>query len=308
MFHLSLRFLSTEELETEINQSITRAKHFLQMPPICQIKATEPKVLSKDPALTDFDTDGSTYVFTDITYGVRDSDRVVVLRQPDGTLETAPAEVRKRVSQIYFPHNGRKIRVPRMFEDANLEAVLNNFEYEFTLDRMCLQFEPYEAEFHTISSKVYQHVNENKRFDDLRSTRHFGPMAFFLAWHKIIDDLLIDMIKRDYLKNGVELIALMRQLNSLPTSAEDQALFKQIASYEDSDIDTFNDSEDVHEKLGKSRAVLDNDDACLAFIEKYIQKEGVKKVQLEIVVQGFKETHKQQQVLLEGLEKAHGVS
>jgi small subunit ribosomal protein S22 len=316
--HIDFRFLSTEQLEMEIKESIKRAEHLLQMPPICQIKIDEPRILSKDPALTNFDSDNSTFVFTDITYGIKDSDRVVVLRQPDGTLETAPSELRKRVNQIYFPHEGRKIQAPKMFNEPNLQNVLNNFQYEFILDRMCLQFEPYETEFHTISSKVYQHVNEHKRFDDLRSTRHFGPMAFFFAWHKMIDDLLIEMIKRDYLKNGVELIRLMKQLNNLPIDSE-ESVFKQIESLSSKEQDLIKDqtyqnigTDDVHVKIeksvGKSVDDLKIDELCLGLIESYIKRDGLKKAQLEIVVQTFKETHKQQQELLEGLQKAHGLS
>ena len=182
------------------------------MPPIVKIKEDVHQVVSKDPALKNFSD--STFVFTDISFGLKDSERTIVTRDMDGVLERAPYSTRKRMNQIYFPLLGRKFRAPRMFEGENLKRVLDEHQYEFVMDRLCLQFEPYEKDFHEISSQLYQHLNEHKRFDDLRSTRHFGPLAFFLAWHKIIDDLLLDMVQRDYLKNGVELIFLMFKLNS----------------------------------------------------------------------------------------------
>ena len=31
---------------------------------------------------------------------------------------------------------------------------------------------------------VYNHVNENNNFRALETTRHFGPMLFYLCWNK----------------------------------------------------------------------------------------------------------------------------
>jgi small subunit ribosomal protein S22 len=48
-----------------------------------------------------------------------------------------------------------------------------------------------------VSHRIYDHAAETKSFDALRSTRFFGPMAFYLAWNKNVELLLIDMIERD---------------------------------------------------------------------------------------------------------------
>ena len=48
-------------------------------------------------------------VFTDITYGVHDRERFIVVREPDGVLRHAKGEERDRLNQIYFPHLGRKV-------------------------------------------------------------------------------------------------------------------------------------------------------------------------------------------------------
>ena len=46
-------------------------------------------------------------VFTDISFGVHDRERLVVVREADGTLRQAEWEERDRVNQIYFPKKGR---------------------------------------------------------------------------------------------------------------------------------------------------------------------------------------------------------
>ena len=48
-----------------------------------------------------------------------------------------------------------------------------------------------------VAHRVFEVVDSSHRYNDLRSTRHFGSMAFYYAWYKKIDYLLIDMINRD---------------------------------------------------------------------------------------------------------------
>ena len=48
-----------------------------------------------------------------------------------------------------------------------------------------------------VTQRVYEHVAEAKRFDDLRSTRHFGVMTFYFVFYKDIDALLLDMLERN---------------------------------------------------------------------------------------------------------------
>jgi len=47
-----------------------------------------------------------------------------------------------------------------------------------------------------VTQRTYEHIAESGRFDDLRSTRHFGPMAYYLTIHHKIDSLLLDMLHR----------------------------------------------------------------------------------------------------------------
>jgi small subunit ribosomal protein S22 len=75
--------------------------------------------------------------------------------------------------------------------------LLDRAEYEFILDRTCLQFEPDDLQYVTISHQVYDHLDEKRSFDKLKSTRHFGPLAFYLAWNRKVDNLILDGIQND---------------------------------------------------------------------------------------------------------------
>ncbi|KAG4079763.1 hypothetical protein HA402_014894 [Bradysia odoriphaga] len=323
------KMMTTEQIEEQLKASIEKAEHLLQMPPIVKVKLkyflctfgrmfkfTLPiqiqqeytKVISKDPGIDSFSP--SKYVITDITYGVDDADRMIVVRQVDGTLEYADAAIRKRINQIYFPQQGRKIRLPRMFEPDNLKRCLDRHAYEFVLDRTCIQFEPYEQEFHDISSQVFQHINNTKQFDILRSTRHFGPMSFFLAWHKLIDDLVIEMVERDFLQNAVELICLMYNLNDIQY---DKAILDQFGrSNTLKNVDAFSIAkaglvQDLNETVGKSAEQFKTDEICFKFIDNFCQLHGIKKSQISLCLQLYKDSNEEKKRLLEGLKKAHGI-
>lgn len=107
-------------------------------------------------------------MFTDITFGLRDSNRLVVVREPDGTLQEAEWSLRQRVNQTYFPHTGKVIEIPKMFEGEYMQNLLDKHEYEYLLDRACLQFEPDDSVYQKIVTIVYQHVNDNNNFELLR--------------------------------------------------------------------------------------------------------------------------------------------
>ena len=49
--------------------------------------------------------DVAKYVFTDITYGVHDRSRFIVVREPDGSLRDADGEERDRLNQVHFLHS-----------------------------------------------------------------------------------------------------------------------------------------------------------------------------------------------------------
>ncbi|XP_052896546.1 28S ribosomal protein S22, mitochondrial [Anopheles moucheti] len=288
------RFMTDEQLRQELLKSIGDAQTMLQMPPVVQEQKDICRIISKDGALKALST--SKFVFTDITYGLKNSQRSIVVRHPDGTLQEAPYEMRKRLNQIYFPLNGRSIHQPPMFEHVYLQRLLEEGKYEFILDRACVQFEPYEKEYHRITANVYQHINEHRSFDALRSTRHFGPFAFFLAWHKLIDDLLLDMVKQDYLRNGIELIVLFSTLHgtAIDGSVKQIALETQMPS--------------LFDAPEKSIDELKQDELFLSIIEQFVKEHATKKVQLNLSVQAYREMAMEKLRIAEGIRRMHGES
>ncbi|XP_055374454.1 28S ribosomal protein S22, mitochondrial [Condylostylus longicornis] len=311
---IEYQFMTTEKLEKKFEEMSALADKYLQMPPVVMVKNNAPKIISNDPALKNFSE--NTHIFTDITFGLKQSERKVVIRHVDGTLENASMEVQKRMNQLYFPLKGRKLYCPKMLQEPHFQRCLDEFKYEFVLDRLCIQYEPYEKEYHDLTSTLYMHVNENKKFHDLRSTRHFGPMAFFFAWHKIIDDMLYDMIKKEYLRNGVELIALMNDLHNIEYDKKIldriEKSPKQFGIVEELKKSLNSTPDDIHEEIrnaiGKSREDFEIDDFCLNFIENFVKSKALKRIPLELAIQTFKETNDEKRRLYEGLRKAHGIN
>lgn len=314
----SYQFLTPNEIKIKFDGSLRRAKYLLQMPPVVQVESDKIRILSKDPALQGL-TD-SKVVITDITFNLRDNERPILVREPNGDLKTAAPEIRRRMNQIYFPMEGRKVFIPKMFENEHLHRCLDNRYYEFVLNRACIQFEPYEKDYHRVTSITYQHINDHNEFDCLRSTRHFGPFAFFLAWHKLIDNLLIDCIKRDYLRNAVELICLSHNLNETPYDSytlqhlehfpehNDEYWFRKMI--EESNNSNHDDEVrlDIENTVGKTADDLKLDNICLTIIDEYVKANASKKNELNVALTTYREESQEKQRLLEGLQKAHGIN
>lgn len=289
------RFMTDEQLRQEVKKSIGRAESLLQMPPIVAVTKDNPQVISRNPALTGFcDTK---MIFTDISFGLQNNKRVIVERLTDGTLQEASYATRKRLNQIYFPLKGRKVRTPAMFESSQLNKILDAGEYEFILNRACVQYEPFEQEYHDIVEKVYQHINEKNAFDTLRSTRHFGPMSFFLAWHRLTDDLLLDMIKRDYPRNAAELVLLYCTLHDVTVKIDDSEQLKEHILTTEAPI-----------IVSEERTVpeLELDEKFVSLVEWFVLEHSTKKVQLNLAIAAYREMASERLKLAEGLRKMHG--
>lgn len=304
--------MTTEELQKEYQKVVKHSEELLQMPPVVKIREGSNKVISTDPALTAFSD--SKYVITDITYGLKYSERKVVVRNTDGTLEYASDDIAKRVKQTYIPADGRRIRQPRLFsEEGFFQECLEQGNYKFLLDRLCVQFEPYEQQYHEMTNKVYSAVDEKKAFDSLRSTRHFGPLVFFLAWHKQIDNLLCDLIERDLLKNAVDLVVLMSKLHNMEI---DQGVFKELPIVTDTSEKLMKDlqgsvenrnHDDVmklNKAIGKTLEDFPVDEAYLQIIEAFAKKHSLKKIQLAAAIESLREQNAEKKELLESLKKA----
>lgn len=258
--------MTEEELQESVREAHNKANELLQIPPAVPVQLSDTKILSKDPALQGLDT--SKFVFVDITFGTSDHERIITIRDLDGTLREADLETHQRMTQTYFPKPGKTIKPPRVFSDEYFENLLNQQEYEFVLDLACLQFEPFNSEYQRIISITFQHLNDNNGFEKLRSTRHFGALCFFLIWNKNIDNLLLDLIETLHVDEAHQLLELYSKINDITFEKDDY----------------LKDIEDYIKKVAKTKGVL------------------------ELALQAYKDVSLKKAELESGIKVAHGIS
>ncbi|CAH0721894.1 unnamed protein product, partial [Brenthis ino] len=292
------KFLTDEELNIERERANKSADRLLQMPPVVKIHEPIVDVLSKDPALVGYDS--ARYLFTDITFGVDNEHRIIVERDPDGTLRSCDHDDRKRLNQIYFPMQGRKIKDPLIFSDEEkFHSLLDRYKYEYVLDRTCVQYEPDEPQYQKLTSITYQHVDMNTQFNLLRSTRHFGPLAFYLTWHHSMDNLMLELVQSGAIREAVLLMALRHGIHKdLANGQESDDLVAQILP---TPVQLTKP-----EYLSEQDIELDN--KCMDCVDKYIENNSAMKSQQGLALQGFREYYQQLVELSRGLKKAHGTA
>ncbi|XP_072944057.1 small ribosomal subunit protein mS22 [Epargyreus clarus] len=292
------KFLTNEELNIEVTKANRTAERLLQMPPVVKIHKPIEDVICKDPALVGYDT--SKFLFTDITFGIPNESRIIVERDPDGVLRSSDHDVRKRLNQIYFPIHGRKIREPTMFaNEERFNSLLEREKYEFILDRACIQYEPDEVPYQKVTSITYQHVDLNSKYDLLRSTRHFGPLAFYLTWHDSMDNLMLELVQSEVVREAVLLIALRHAIRGdIANGDEVNSVVQQILP--------------IPVQLTKPEHLREEDiqldNKCVDCIDKYIVNNSSMKSQHGLALQGFREHYQQLVELSRGLKKAHGTA
>lgn len=211
--------MTDEELQDALEEANKKGDDYLQMPPVLAVRKPKNTVLSYDPALQGLET--SPLVFTDISFGVPNSKRLIVVREPDGTLRETSWEVRDRINQSYFPSPGRETLCPKMFDEEYLKDLLEREEFIYILDRACVQFEPDDPKFQKVTSSTYECVNDKGLFERLRSTRHFGPLVFYLVWHDNIDNLLLELIETCHVEEANNLLQLYSIIKKVEFSSSD---------------------------------------------------------------------------------------
>ncbi|KAG7212700.1 hypothetical protein KM043_012975 [Ampulex compressa] len=264
-------FMTDKQLQVAQAKAKKTQEMLLQMPPVVKARDDKINVIFEDPALQGHDT--CKYVFTDITYGISNKARIIVVRDQDGTLRHATGVERDRLNQIYFPTKGREIFVPKMFQEPYIMEILEREDYEFILDRACIQFEPDDPEYQKITHMVYSYVNSMKHFEHLRSTRHFGPFVYFLVCEENIDQLLLNVINGGYINEAVLLIKLFHKVHNGAASAN-----KECKGEEDTQ-----------------------------FIRYYIELDSVKRGALEKSLQAYEILLKEKKEHEQNVKKAHGV-
>lgn len=268
------KFMTDKQLQQALNEAKQRARKRLQMPPVLKVREEIMEVLSHDDALEGLND--CKFVFTDISFGIKNKDRYIVVREPSGTLRKAKWEERDRINFVYYPTEGKEMVPPALFQGEYFQDILNRECYEYILDRACVQFEPDDIEYKNITQQVYQRVNDKKHFESLRSTRHFGPFVFFLVWHKIIDNLLCELIQTEKIEEAVTLIRLFHKIHPDTKSAT--------TPYKGNESD---------------------DD--IALILHYASLESSKEPLIKKSVLAYLELKKEKEKVEEGIKKAHGI-
>ncbi|XP_023934725.1 28S ribosomal protein S22, mitochondrial isoform X2 [Bicyclus anynana] len=286
------KFVTDEELRMEKLKADKSADRLLQMPPVVKVHKPIDDVLSIDPALIGYDS--AKYLFTDISFGVDNEHRTIIERDPDGTLRSCDHAERKRLNQ------GRKIREPLIFQDEEkFHSLLDRLQYEYVLDRACVQYEPDEPTYHKLTSITYQHIDLKSMYDLLRSTRHFGPLAFYLTWHKSVDNLMLELLQSADVREAVLLLALRQALHGdLSSGEESSALVSQILPT----------PVQLTKKEQLSEEDIQLDTKCIECVDKYINTNSAMKSQQGLALQGFREHYQQLVELSRGLKKAHGAA
>lgn len=215
------KLMTDEQLQQAMELAAEQAKMLLKMPPVLEERKPISDVLSMDKILDGMET--AKYVFTDITYNIPHRERFIVVREPDGTLRKADWEERDRLIQVYFPKEGRKLTTPLIFKEESLKMVFSQDRHEDVLDLCLVQFEPDSSEYIRVHAATYEDLDKHSKYDLLRSTRHFGGMAWYLLNARRVDGLIVDMVKRELLQDAVSLVSLFHMVHPHSESAQEAA-------------------------------------------------------------------------------------
>ncbi|XP_015342480.1 28S ribosomal protein S22, mitochondrial isoform X2 [Marmota marmota marmota] len=213
------KLMTQAQLEEATRKAVEAAKVRLKMPPVLEERTPINDVLAEDKILEGIET--AKYVFTDISYNIPHRERFIVVREPSGTLRKASWEERDRMIQVYFPKEGRRILPPVIFKEENLKTMYSRDRHVDVLNLCVAQFEPDSTEYIKVHHQTYEDIDKHGKYDLLRSTRHFGGMAWYFVNKKKIDGLLIDQIQRDLLDDATSLVQLYHMLHPDGQSAQE---------------------------------------------------------------------------------------
>ncbi|CAH8518214.1 unnamed protein product [Schistosoma bovis] len=194
----SIKLLNDAELNIVKKYTAAFTEQKLQMPPVLNPRTSvNSQIISRDSGLQGIIPGNIKLVFTDTTLKRDRKNRLIVVRESNGNLRHADLSERDRINQVYFPLSGRKLFIPMMFEDEQLDALLDQGSFLYILDRTCVQFEPDDPHFSRICHRVYERVNHlawtpfEKTAESitngltnplllLRHTRYYGPLALYM--------------------------------------------------------------------------------------------------------------------------------
>lgn len=203
--------MTDERLAETMDKMRAEAQRFLSLVPLKEPRSEKVTILSVDPEIEGFDN--SKFVFTDITFDATDQDRVVVIREVDGTLRTSTPEEHDRMNRTYYEKPNRPVFPPAVFEDPYLQDALARRDHEFVLDWACWFYEPDDPAYIKLVQTVFDRIVESGDFDVLYSTRHFGTLVFYLALNGNIPPLLNYFGARGRISDCANLVRLQKTLH-----------------------------------------------------------------------------------------------
>lgn len=172
-------------------------------------------------------------------------ERLIVIRESNGTLREATREERHRTNQIFYPVEERNIDMPKMFEEPALtvrgcarllihrliyvqnifQAMFERGAYKLLLDNACLHLEPEDSQYIELCHKAYEHIALTGQFDQLWSTRHFGGMVYYYAFYRKADPLLHHLAISERFNDAYNFLRLYYIINprhEVPTQVIEQ--------------------------------------------------------------------------------------
>lgn len=206
-------FMTDEQMKKAKESAYERVEAKLQMPPVLPADDSEPEVISRDEEIVGYTK--FKILFIDIGPGYTNKQRLMSVREPDGTLRYPTHAERSRLNHMFFPDKATTIDPPKLFEKKNLLDLLKRKEYVYVLNRACVQFEPDDPRYVDVTTQVYDYIDSKSDFDKLRSTRHFGPMCLYLAYTKKSDNLSREMLSKGLVEDAAKLNRLNELLEEL---------------------------------------------------------------------------------------------
>nr|XP_058968608.1 small ribosomal subunit protein mS22-like [Pocillopora verrucosa] len=194
-----------EYLEVQ-HRNEEEAEAMLEMPPVMEERQEIDEIIEEKEELAQFSE--SNYVFTDISTSESDRTRSITVREPSGRLRKASWEERDRLNFIYFPKPGRQYEMPELLTDEGMLVVFQQNRHEDVLDLACVQFEPDSADYIRVHHRTYEDLLTHKKFEILRSTRHYGGLLYYLAKQQKLNELLDNMMDREQWDDCIDVVRL----------------------------------------------------------------------------------------------------